>query len=125
MNRLRIPLFILIGLGIGIALGLLIGWVLWPTEFTDANPAVLQETYRHDYAQMIADGYALDGNLPAAQQRLNDLGDDPEAELLAAITDKVLADGDEAEIRRMVQLAADLGLSAPVMGPFLPEETSP
>lgn len=125
MNQLRIPLTILAGLGIGIGLGLLIGWVLWPTEFTDADPALLQAPYRQDYAQMIADAYALDGDLPAARQRLNTLGEDSEAQLLAAITNRVLAGGDEAAIRRMVQLAADLGLSSPAMAPFLPEETSP
>ena len=67
MKRLPTPIFILLGLVIGVGLGLAIGWVFWPTEFTDANPTVLEDRYRRDYVQLIADGYAMDNNLPLAQ----------------------------------------------------------
>ncbi|MCA9932036.1 MAG: hypothetical protein KC419_26305 [Anaerolineales bacterium] len=124
MTRLRILLFIVIGLAVGIGAGLTIGWVVWPTEFTDANPSVLQAAYRRDYVQMIADTYALDNDLAAAQSRLRDVEEDETAVLLDALTDKVLANADEAEIRRLVQLAIDLDISSPVMTPFLPEADS-
>ena len=70
MNRLPTPIFILLGLVIGIGLGLAVGWVFWPTQFTDANPAVLDDVYRRDYVLLIADSYALDNNLAAAQQKI-------------------------------------------------------
>lgn len=124
MARFRILIFLLIGWIIGTGVGLYIGWIAWPTEFTDANPSVLQESYQHDYVQMIADTYALDNNLPAAQNRLNDLGSSGNTVLLDTLTDKVLADAAEAEIRRLVRLADDLGLSSPVMTPFLTEDDS-
>ncbi len=119
MTRFRILVFLLLGLAIGTGLGLAVGWIVWPTEFTDANPSVLQETYRQDYVQMIADAYALDKDLPAAQARLNELGSSPNAILLKTITDKVLADANETDIRRLVQLASDIGISSPVMIPFM------
>ena len=55
---------------------------------------------------------------------LDDQSEDETAVLLDALTDKVLANADEAEIRRLVQLAIDLDISSPVMTPFLPEADS-
>lgn len=124
MTRIRSLFVILLGMGLGAGLGLYLGWVAWPTEFTDANPSVLQENYRKDYARMIADAYAADGNLTAAQQRINRLGTDGQAFFLSVTLDAILLGQDEAEIRRLVSLASDLGLSSPAMTPFLGDENS-
>ncbi len=121
MARLRPLLFIVIGLALGIGLGLYLGWAAWPTEFTDANPSVLQETYRRDYVRLIADAYTADNNLPAAQQRVASLGEDGLDVVLSVTLDTILQGEDEADIRRLVKLAADLGLSSPAMTPFLSE----
>lgn len=123
MSRLRPLLIIVVGLALGIGLGLYLGWVAWPTEFTDANPAVLQETYRQDYVRLIAAAYTADNNLPAAQQRVANLGADGRDVVLAVTLDTILQGGDDAEIRQLVRLAADLGLSSPAMTPYLPEAT--
>ncbi|VAW31733.1 hypothetical protein MNBD_CHLOROFLEXI01-740, partial [hydrothermal vent metagenome] len=85
MNRYPTPLFILLGLAIGIGLGLAVGWVFWPTQFTDANPAVLDDNYRRDYLLLIADGYALDNSLAVAQQRIDDLGEDGSQFMLSVL----------------------------------------
>lgn len=123
MSRLR-PLFIvIIGLALGVGLGLYLGWEAWPTEFTDANPSVLQESYRQDYVRLIAAAYTADNNWPAAQQRVTSLGEDGRDVVLSVTLDTILQGGDDAEIRQLVQLAADLGLSSPAMTPFLPEAT--
>lgn len=121
MAQLRPLLMIALGLALGIGLGLYLGWVAWPTEFTDANPSVLQETYRHDYVRLIAAAYTADNNLPAAQQRVASLGDDGRDVVLAVTLDTILRGGDEIEIRQLVRLAAGLGLSSPAMAPYLPE----
>lgn len=127
MNRLPTPIFIFLGLAIGIGLGLAIGWVFWPTEFTDANPTVLEDRYRRDYVQLIADGYTLDNNLALAQQRIADLGEDGEAYLLQVLIENILRQDDEAAIRRLTQLANDIGQYTPAMDPYLPiePETTP
>ena len=127
MNRYPTPLFILLGLAIGIGLGLAIGWVFWPTQFTDANPAVLDDTYRRDYVLLIADGYALDNNLAAAQQRVDELGEDGPQFMLSVLIDMILRQQDEATIRRLARLANDMGQYTPAMAPYLastPEPTS-
>lgn len=124
-NLLRLISLVAVGLAVGIGLGLYLGWVAWPTEFTNANPAVLQESYRRDYLNMIATAYALDNDLPAAQQRIASLGADGPQFLLDTTIDLILLPGDEAEIRRLVQLAAVLGLSSPAMLPYLPATPEP
>lgn len=121
MSRLQPLLIIIFGLALGIGLGLYLGWEAWPTEFTDANPAILQETYRYDYVRLIAAAYTADNNLPAAQQRVADLGTSGPDVVLTVTLDTILQGGDEAEIRQLVRLAADLGLSSPAMTPYLPE----
>ena len=123
MTRLRPLLTIIVGLALGIGLGLYLGWVAWPTEFTDANPSVLQDTYRQDYVRLIATAYTADNDLPAAQQRVASLGEDGLDVVLAVTLEAILQGEDEAEVRQLVRLANDLGLSSPAMVPYLPEET--
>ena len=70
-------------LGIGIAsfvVGLLIGlivlgWWIWPVQWTDAAPGALQETYRVDYLRMAVEAYAVDGDAQIAKVRWDGLGD--------------------------------------------------
>ena len=115
MRLLRILLLFVVGAALGVGAGLYLGWAVWPTEYTDASPAVLQEAYQRDYAQMVADVYEVEGDLTAAQNRLAALGPDAEQRLLDFIADAVLAEANEADVRRLVRLAADLGLSLPFM----------
>jgi hypothetical protein len=119
----NIALF-LVGLGLGVGLGLLLGWVVWPTEFTDATPIILQDAYRQDYIRMIAAAYAEDGDLETAESRLNSLGPNSQEDLFALVLDSILAGYDEAELRHLVQLAATLGFSSPAMEPYLTEPSS-
>lgn len=127
MNRLPTPIFILLGLAIGLGLGLAIGWVFWPTEFTDANPMVLEDQYRRDYVQLIADSYALDNNLALAQQRVGELGQDGPQYVLSVLIEMILRQDDEGAIRRLTRLANDIGQYTPAMAPYLPTipEASP
>jgi len=119
MALLRKLLLLILGLALGVGLGLYLGWVAWPTEFTDANPSILVENYRQDYARMVADAYAADGDLTAAQRRIASLGGDSQEFLLSVTLDAILLGQDEAEIRRLVRLSADLGLSSPAFAPYL------
>jgi hypothetical protein len=111
-----------LGLLFGIGLGLFLGWVVWPTEFTEADPTILEEQYQQDYTVMIASAYALDGDLAAARRRLDSLGkEDSEAWLLEQVVAHILENVDQTEIRQLVRLANDMGLSSPAMTPFLPQ----
>ena len=120
MARFRPVIFILIGLAVGAGLGLYVGWVAWPTEFSDATPMLLEDTYGQDYALMVAAAYAEDGDLPLAQQRINSLGPDAEHLLLDMAVEMILQARDEREIRQVVRLASALDLYSPAMEPYLP-----
>ncbi len=119
---LRAVAWIGLGLLIGMGAGLLLGWVVWPLEFTEADPTILEDSYQHDYTVMIASAYALDGDINLARRRLGYLGmDDINAWLLSVTVDHILAGNDEVEIRHLVDLAGDMGLYSPAMDPYLPE----
>lgn len=125
-NWYRSLMWIGLGLLLGLGLGLYLGWVAWPTEFTDASPVILHEDHRRDVTLMIAHAYVLDGDLDAARRRLHAL--DPEAPdnwLLTLTVDAILSGrNEETEIRPLVTLTRDLGLESPAMAPYLDETTT-
>jgi len=125
MSRLRSWLravgWVGLGLILGGGLGLYLGWTVWPTEFTNASPAALEESYRRDYALMTAAAYTADGNLAAAEKRVESLGENGRSFYFSFTLDSILRGGNEPEIRQLVRLAADLGFSSPAMTPYLAE----
>lgn len=62
---------------VGVALGLLYGWVIDPVEYTDITPASLREDYRADYVLTVAEAYHSEFNSGAAARRLALLGSEP------------------------------------------------
>jgi hypothetical protein len=117
--------FVGIGLVIGIGLGLFLGWIAWPTEFTDANPSVLAEEYKQDYVLMVAADYAFSGDLDAARQKVASLGSGGEDFIFSFTLDQILQSSNVTEIRQLAQLANDLGLYSPAMDPYLNDEVAP
>lgn len=113
--------FIGIGLLIGISLGLFLGWIAWPTEYTDANPSVLSEAYKQEYLLMVAADYALTNDLDAARQKVRLPG---EEFLFSYTLDQILQGGNQTEIRQLAQLAHDLGRTSPAMTPYLNSEAT-
>jgi hypothetical protein len=125
-SLLRIILWLAVGVVLGVTAGFLVGWVIWPIEFTEADPTVLEESYQRDYTIMIAAAYDLDGDLVSARRRLASLGkDDADSWLLTVTVDHILGQEDEGEIQQLVRLATDLGLDSPLMTPYMPEAVSP
>jgi hypothetical protein len=117
---IRSLLIVCLGLVAGIALGLYLGWVAWPTEFSEADPVMLRESYRRDYALMIAATYDIDNDLDAAQRRLANLdAQDGRGWLFTVTIDAILAENNPADIRQLVRLATDLGLYSPAFQPYL------
>ncbi len=66
----RVLGWLALGLFLGAGLGLLLGWVVWPTEFTEADPTVLEEEYQIDYTLMIASAYWNEEDIGSARRRL-------------------------------------------------------
>jgi hypothetical protein len=101
------------GLVLGVALGLVLGWLVWPIQYTETDPALLRDDYRRDYVIMIATIYASDGDLTAARQRLAHLGSDNRDYLLDLTAELVASGQDESVTRPLARLSADLGLISP------------
>jgi hypothetical protein len=123
LNRsIRSVIVLIFGLLLGAGAGLYLGWVAYPIEYTDADPSLLADDAKREYAVMVATTYAIDGDLPKAKWHLATLGaEDVNAWYLALTVDTILANGNEGEIRYLVDLAHDLGISSPVMTPYLGE----
>ena len=72
LKRLPIlPIALFIG---GLVLGLLVGWVIWPTEYINTTPDSLRADLQEDYLRMAIDSYRLDQNPDLAVQRWLNLG---------------------------------------------------
>jgi hypothetical protein len=74
----------IIALALGIALGLVYGWVLEPVEYTDVTPDVLRADYRVDLVLMTAEAYQNDFDAAAAVRRIALLGSEPPSAIVTS-----------------------------------------
>lgn len=74
---------ILAGLALGLAVGLIYGWLIRPVEYVDTSPDSLRADFRADYVLMVAEAYAAEDDLELAKRRLAILGPDPAHQLVA------------------------------------------
>lgn len=58
---------------VGGAIGLFLGWVQFPEEYTDSHMCQLDRSFQEEYTLMIARGYQQDGDIEAALNRLRPL----------------------------------------------------
>lgn len=69
-NTRRATLAFVVGALLGLVLGLLFAWVIWPTSYYNATPAMLRQDFRDDYLAWVAREYAQNHDLQQAQTRL-------------------------------------------------------
>ncbi len=129
----RGPWYLLTGLLLGIAFGLVYAWVLAPVKYVDTVPNMLREDYQAQYRALVAAAYMATGDLPRAQARLDQLDDPEVARTVAIQAQQALAEGrPEAETRSLGLLAMALGQgpapvtaspSTPVTAAETPAET--
>jgi hypothetical protein len=102
------PLFF--GLILGIALGLVYGWVISPSEYTGSSPEALREDYRIDFTLMIAKAYSNDNDLAQAKHRLSLLSaQNSDEQALSALVYAREHDFNFDDIETLNQLVLDLG----------------
>lgn len=71
----------IIAILVGVAAGLLYGWVISPVEYVDTTPDTLRIDYQSDYVLMVAEIYSIEDDLALAVRRLALLGDDSPDEI--------------------------------------------
>jgi len=88
LERLKNPLYSgLAGFVAGLIVGLpLLGWLIWPVQWTDASPQHLRSDLQVDYLRMIMDSYSRNGDENMVQKRWLELGEaaKPALEALSA-----------------------------------------
>jgi hypothetical protein len=101
--------YLLTGLVLGIAAGLVYSWVISPVRYIDAPPSVLRADYKDDYRALVAAAYLYNMDLVRAEDRLAQLKDDESGKTLALQAQRALAEGhSEEEIYALNTLAEAL-----------------
>lgn len=96
---------------LGIAVGLVYGWILRPAEFAESSPEALREDYRIDITLMVAEAYAYDDNLEQARARLTLLDpQNPEDLIRIAWLYAQEHDFTQVQMTTLERLADDLGV---------------
>ncbi len=120
MSRGAVITFVL-ALAVGAGLGLYIGWVAAPVEYTNTAPSSLSQSYKDDYILMIATLYAQDQNVEAARAQLSQLGfANPGPAVAEAAQRYLTAHAQPNDLRRLARLAAAFNAALPELQDYLP-----
>jgi hypothetical protein len=107
---------------VGIAAGLVYGWVINPVKFVDTTPASLRVDFRTDYVLMAAEAFHADSDVQLAGRRLAIFGAEPPADIsLAALQEAEKAGYSAPDIALLQELTRALQAAQPV--PSLPGGT--
>jgi hypothetical protein len=85
------------GLAIGLALGLLIAWVIAPVQYNDTSPASLRAEFKDQYRAAIASAFNATRNLERARARLTLLGDPNAEQALISQAERMIAEGNSPD----------------------------
>jgi hypothetical protein len=99
LERLKNPLYAgLAGFLAGLIVGLpILGWMIWPVQWTDAAPQHLRSDLQKDYLSMMIDSFNRNQNEGLAVQRWKDLGSAGQTALKALAADPGNVDPNEIE----------------------------
>jgi hypothetical protein len=114
-----IKFFIVIALGL--AAGLVYGWVISPVEYTNTAPDTLRADYRCDYVLMVAEVFHSDQNIDQAARRMGILGSEPPARIASqALEYARLANFPASDLALLQSLTAALQTWQPASGGISP-----
>jgi hypothetical protein len=103
---------LLAGTVVGLLFGVLVGWVIWPVQYTDTDPVDLRPEHKDDYVVMVSAAYALDGDLEQAEARLAKLEVDDAGQVVADLASRYISiRAGLVDVRNLVWLADALGSS--------------
>jgi len=117
-------LFVLVGIVVGLGLGLLLTWQIWPVEYYNTDPIDLRQEHKDDYVVMIAAAYAQDRDLGMASLRLGQLGLEDAKQSVLGLFQRYGEGGYSGETRSLAQLAYDLGVTDVALLPYIQEPTA-
>jgi hypothetical protein len=108
MKQTRGSLYLLTGLILGIALGLVYAWVIHPSGIVDTTPDRLQDSAKDQYRAQIAIAFVSTGDLVRARSRLELLGDEGPYQSVLEQAERMAVKGETAEVTALRLLAIAL-----------------
>lgn len=103
------PLYVAIAAGVlGLIIGLIIAWGIWPVTWYDTDPTMLRMEYKQDYLRMSIQSYIKDQNISFAKQRWEALGDNRQ-DVMDALSANPGSSITPAEILQFKSAVAGLG----------------
>ncbi len=105
----------------GFIIALFITWVLWPVEYTNADPSDSRSSDKEDYIRMISTVYQMDGNLARAKSRLAQLKLDNPAQIANSLASREKQPGRTA-LLNLAQALAGIPVSQQRPTPAPPTE---
>ncbi|MCS6906338.1 MAG: hypothetical protein RML93_00480 [Anaerolineales bacterium] len=124
----RPPVLVGGGFLVGLILGwFVIGWGIWPVQWTDAAPRHLRQDLKLEYLSMAVDSYILTQNAELAKRRFAEFGEEGEELLREIEKQRPEQAANVAAFRLAVTGQAALPVPTPVEGGVVPtqEETQP
>lgn len=116
---LRFLLSLLIGLVLGLAGGVYIGWEAAPLEYVDSPMSSLAQRHKDNYTLMVAAGYLTDGDALGAVERLRRLGVENVPQYVQDTAERFITlSRNPDDIRYLVALSEGLGRLTPPMENF-------
>jgi hypothetical protein len=106
---------LLIGVLIGLAVGVFLGWEQFPVEYTNSPMSALAPRYQEDYTVMVAEGYLYDQDINGALTRLQPLGEENIFDYIQDLTERLISQSKITAIPPMVALAEAVGRLTPAM----------
>lgn len=124
--RIAAASFVLLGLILGLAGGLIYAWNINPVIYVDANPERLSDRYKDEYVFLVSQNYAATGDWEAAQERLQALEDPGLTRRVTALFERYLREGRPAgHVRNLAILTQRLGGDSPALSLFGPTPLPP
>ena len=106
---------------LGLALGLVYGWIIEPVQYTDITPDALRVDYQTDYVLMVSEAFHADKDPALAAKRLAVLGSDRPAIIVGDAYNFALQSAYSNDDLTLIQdLAVTLQTWQPVIGTSLP-----
>jgi hypothetical protein len=101
--------YLLTGIVLGVAVGLVYSWLISPVKYVDAPPFALRADYKDDYRLMVALAYMYSHDLLRAEDRLAQLKDANPAQELTLQAQRAVSEGyPDYEVNALTTLAMDL-----------------
>lgn len=132
-----LKLWVLGALLLGLVVGLILAWRVWPTRWVDTDPSDLRAGHQQEYLVMVADSWTVTGDSNEARERLHELVDrdtDWAAvdAMIAGAIEQLEQEGDAASALRLSRMRETVplpieGAPAPVapIAPVEPEAAAP